>query len=752
MAIFKGGKGRDDTFTGTAMRDRFVFDPAELTSGDHLSGGAGSDTLVFTAAGDVSADALANVRGIERIVLAPGTNGLVLTDALVASATGARVVVEGAAGNDRIDASLLTGPRAVTVAAGAGADTLLGGAGADVFSLAGGTLTSADIVTGGDGVDTIVFGDQTTVTAAMLANVRGVEVLELGDGGVGIAPTADMARSVAGLTILGGDGADLVDVSGLVVNGVQIGLAVRTGAGDDVIRNTAPAPDFVNIRPVVDGGAGADWIDLGRLRPLPGQLFDLVYDPDDLREVVARGRLMVTGAATVGLKRGKDQTLGDAGIVRGFVAVDASASTQAVTVTGGRDHAVIGGAGDDVLTGAYSMTGGKGADTIRSRGSALVSIGEGDFAAGESIVVHGGALSITGSADLTLGTVTGFETISLAGSTTARSTVVQMDVATLAGVWSVYTADDVLVRVLVKDEKAHGFFTTSNGVRWEYQGNDGANIIQAETGTLRGGGGGDTLGGGRELLGEGGDDRLLLGGAVERIDGGDGIDTLASTQATYFANVSIDLAARDQTPSDGLVTRGIENVDLSGSDNPGPATILGSTVANTLIGGTDVDRIDGRGGDDLIDGGRGGDRLTGGAGADTFRWLERIPAAAADVITDFRPGQDRLAFDTLDFDVTGAMDQRLVTAFAGVDIGGVDLLVYTGGRIDESDDVVDLLEQTRGGSADQGLFVLARDSAGASVLYHSAAASGAAFWDVAQVADLGTVPLHALSLSDIVLI
>jgi Ca2+-binding RTX toxin-like protein len=83
--------------------------------------------------------------------------------------------------------------------------------------------------------------------------------------------------------------------------------------------------------------------------------------------------------------------------------------------------------------------------------------------------------------------------------------------------------------------------------------------------------------------------------------------------------------------------------------------------ADLLLGGSGRDRIEGNGGDDTILGGAGADTvsggygvdlLSGGTGADVFVWrpLGRLQTETGtgvgegkrDVVTDFRPGEDRL--------------------------------------------------------------------------------------------------------------
>ncbi|PZQ50471.1 MAG: hypothetical protein DI556_07930 [Rhodovulum sulfidophilum] len=69
-----------------------------------------------------------------------------------------------------------------------------------------------------------------------------------------------------------------------------------------------------------------------------------------------------------------------------------------------------------------------------------------------------------------------------------------------------------------------------------------------------------------------------------------------------------------------------------------------------IAGSAGDDRLLGFAGDDTLTGGGGADLMTGGAGADTFRFraLGDSPAVAADRITDFTPGFDRIDLRAID--------------------------------------------------------------------------------------------------------
>ena len=143
------------TYIGGAGADTFAFTAAGLTAGDTVQGGGSNDTLVFTTAGAISANALVHVSGIETVDLANGTNSLTLTNALVASAIGGTLTVNGGTGADTINASAVsTANLNVVIDGGAGADTITAGAAHDTFvynavgDSSGASATSYDTISG----------------------------------------------------------------------------------------------------------------------------------------------------------------------------------------------------------------------------------------------------------------------------------------------------------------------------------------------------------------------------------------------------------------------------------------------------------------------------------------------------------------------------------------------------------------------------------------------------------------------------
>jgi FG-GAP repeat/RTX calcium-binding nonapeptide repeat (4 copies) len=223
------------------------------------------------------------------------------------------------------------------------------------------------------------------------------------------------------------------------------------------------------------------------------------------------------------------------------------------------------------------------------------------------------------------------------------------------------------------------------------------------------------FGGADQLFGLGGNDTILGDGLDTVLDGGVGTDklileasgTLAATITGFEAlqlNGSIGVtmsqaqfqsgfAANSVLSGDGrlILNMSAANPDLQLQQlqkdvfSNATLTINGSSAVNTVksapgialtynggalgdqVRGSQLaDTINGNGGDDKLAGGNGADILTGGAGADTFRFLAASNSgvgAAADQITDFTIGSDKLGFTLIDADAVTPGDQAF--AFLG---------------------------------------------------------------------------------------
>jgi autotransporter-associated beta strand protein len=156
---------------------------------------------------------------------------------------------------------------------------------------------------------------------------------------------------------------------------------------------------------------------------------------------------------------------------------------------------------------------------------------------------------------------------------------------------------------------------------------------------------------------------------------------------------------------------------------------LGASTGNTINSGDGVDQIRGSNGVDTINGGIGNDKimgiggadvLTGGAGNDQFRYFQQSDSglgAAADQITDFTIGGDRLNFLLIDADAVTAGDQAFnfvgTAAFANTGVGqiryqdsGADLLVQADVNGDGISDMEIILQGRAGGTLTAADFIL----------------------------------------------
>jgi len=156
---------------------------------------------------------------------------------------------------------------------------------------------------------------------------------------------------------------------------------------------------------------------------------------------------------------------------------------------------------------------------------------------------------------------------------------------------------------------------------------------------------------------------------------------------------------------------------------------LGASTGNTINSGDGVDQIRGSNGVDTINGGIGNDKimgiggadvLTGGTGNDQFRYFQQSDSglgAAADRVTDFTIGGDKLSFLLIDADAVAAGDQAFnfvgTAAFANTGVGqiryqnsGADLLVQADVNGDGVADMEIILQGQAGGTLTAGDFIL----------------------------------------------
>ena len=234
---------------------------------------------------------------------------------------------------------------------------------------------------------------------------------------------------------------------------------------------------------------------------------------------------------------------------------------------------------------------------------------------------------------------------------------------------------------------------------WGGAGNDDL-AGGADRDVLRGNSGNDILrgDGGDDLLEGGAGNDLFYGGSgADVFDGGEGVDTVSYVNETQ--GVFVHLAAR-YAPGlwpdleDHLIYESLAGIQrVLGSDHDDalfgvlvaaeeelytPIALFGRGGNDSLRGGYAGDELEGNDGSDFIDGkigndringgtgddelnggfGAGDDRLIGGSGEDSFRYstsrliagpdddpLLIVDTTGADIITDFRSGDDMLVWD-----------------------------------------------------------------------------------------------------------
>lgn len=242
---------------------------------------------------------------------------------------------------------------------------------------------------------------------------------------------------------------------------------------------------------------------------------------------------------------------------------------------------VIGGSGDDVITGNdedNDIAGGSGDDRIVGSAGNDVLDGEG-----------------------------GTNTLDYSDQTDAITLNLATNSATGAGIGTDSIFNFSIVRMGDGDDDVRG----SAGADTFYDGG-GDDVV-------RGGNGDDIFyagAGDDDLYGEGGDDWIYF-----------------DTSADVTVNLATNSAFSAETGTD-LISSFTRAFTGSGNDN-----ITGCGCNNIINSGAGDDVIDAAGGTDVIYSGSGADTITGGSGADTFMFMAADGLDDVDTITDFNTGQ-----------------------------------------------------------------------------------------------------------------
>ena len=774
--IYRGDENNDTftatstTFTGKTVIDDFAAD---------------SDTLEVTLTAALATDNV--VDGIENVNLIWNAFGTATTD--LEDISGATVTlsstkvgflgsatVSNAGDNDVVAGSGMSGTLTVTgVKTGA-----VDGASAKVMSVtAAGTATADDTTVVTAGADTtkitVADFDSATVNAGTAKTVILTDDDAAADDEntveLTIGANTTLTNNVDDLTIT----AAAADLS-VTIDAVDASLTI---AGDNAV--TLKAADLFILNGEVVSAAGsavvatADVSDDTNLKKVDASSFTFESTIGEIITVSSGANVTLekdAGASTsfvvgssssdvLNLSIESDQAIITSDAETTNVTVDAKAKADAADIT----ITALTGGEDYVFTSAndFNIDGVVAADV-----NAAAVTGAFDLDQGTA-----GALDVTGSASAK-------NTVTFTGTTqtnnyTGGTGVDSVDFATTTGsaVAVVSDGDNVI-------DMAH--ITTGNGVVNAGDGKDTVTATALTTGVLNLslGGGDDTatingvLAGATIVVEAGaGDDKVSLldstaAGDEITMNFGDGTDTLvlgaaesialgtfnatgldviamtgggaASTVAADFVsgkdyNITASNAAGDIFTVVGDVAAG-ETIDLSSLtiDQTLTKAVISTSITGNAgddtINGTDIaDAIASNGGDDTLTGGLGKDTYTLGAGKDTVVIATADTGntvAAADVVTSFTSGTDKLSLGTAGklenyteiagvdgdalaetaVDVNAAMDGTVKYVY----VYGLDVLFPTGGS--DTDDGALFVDADMDGTFDDLIIITGGDVAG----------------------------------------
>lgn len=353
-----GGAG-DDTLTGGAGTDKFIVDSGvdtitDLTDSEVLVVMAGS-TAKAGLASTYLATAATSISGATTLTLANGLN------ADMTAATGSQGVTLTASLNS-LGSVLVGSQRADTLIGGAGDDQLSGGAGDDSLNGGGGN----DTLTGGTGQDTFVIDSGIDVVTGL----GGSETLKVSSGATALVTVAAAYEATAATVILG-------TTNVTVANGLKVSFEKAAGAlGVNLTAAGNSAGSFLIGSARADILTGGDGDDTLRGEAGNDQLFggagnDIIVGADDdlLLEGGTGNDTLLLGANFTSSGNAQIVDIENVALAFGALKLDLSKQTESFRIDGFATGAstITGGSGADTIfggTGNDSLTGGDGADSL----------------------------------------------------------------------------------------------------------------------------------------------------------------------------------------------------------------------------------------------------------------------------------------------------------------------------------------------------------------------------------------------------
>ena len=653
-----GGAGAD-IMDGGADADTFNLASGDFASGELITGGANSDTILLTNATtvDFTTGTLATVE-----TLTGSTSGNDTVTMLASHFAGMFTAIDLVSGTDVLNVVAAGDISAATAATLSNIDTgnLTGTSGTDTITLTGSQLDAVIIGSGtinlgagsGDTINLTATSSDLNTLGSTDASIQGLEAISVSAAAAG--GTISLSGQTEGFTLTGsanadtitggsgndfikggagndtidgGSGTDTADYSG-ASSAVTVNLATGSatgGAGTDALSNFENVIGSSNNDTitgssgdnVIDGGAGNDTISAGDGNDtfIYADGFDLVdggnnTDTADFSGFGYAVKLDLTD--TTEEAETTNTSNWDSG--GGFYSIAHLANIENLTGTAYKDKLVgstganvlKGGAEDDVLQGGtgadeYVYNAGDGDDTITETTGSDVDI----LRFGASISAANVNLALTGTNYRDL-------LITFTGAGTDSITVLSQNLSTGPQPIEKIVFSDSSELLLVKTETG----TSGNDTMTGTIGND----------TLNGGDGNDTLNGmaGHDTLNGGnGDDTLVFNDTyiynttaappIDTFDGGANTDT--ADFSGYGYAVKLDLTngtqeAETKYDSDwGLAGSFSDIVSLANIEN-----LTGTAYKDKIVGSTGANVIKGGGEDDTLQGGTGADEYIYNAG------------------------------------------------------------------------------------------------------------------------------------------
>lgn len=600
-ADFLVGNGGDDQISAGA--------------GDSVIGGAGVDTVVVsgtrasylvndgTAAVTLTAQTggtinLVKVGGVNSVENIRFSDGTVTVAELIAPpvldknfvltpGTDAGAAFTGGAGNDTFNGTLVVGGTSDTLTAG---DNLTGGSGTDTLSV---TVSGSNNIAALSATPTLNGIEKVLVSNALSGTSRGVSIdLSLADSalttvGTIASATSGVATSFTSVNNL--VGAEMKGRGNLTVTFVDTAVA-GTGTGGESMNLT------LNGVGASDSSANFDANGIETLNITSSVAANfLVLGEDSSSDSFTKVTVAGDKALALNLSTGNSVTTIDANTASGALTLTNIKATN-VSVTGGAGNDSFDfGAGFDASSGADSVNGGSGIDTLKITASGTV----GDAAFTQATSVE--TLNITaGGSGVTLDAkagAAGITTVTEATGNNSLNLTVGSGFTNALTVELSGTGGDT-------GDKVDAAAATVNLTVKSTLANLGAND------TITGGSGTGTV-----------DTLVLTAGGTGNATGVSHFETI-----TFVANgasggelTNIAVASGETLTIDAAaLTNTGAAVKLDASGATGKLVVTGGAGNDTIFSGSGNDVIMGGDGNDSINAGAGNDSLMGGSGNDTF--------------------------------------------------------------------------------------------------------------------------------------